>query len=100
MSVATSSPTATRSVWKIDNSHSLVEFSARHMMVSTVKGRFANIEGTIVDVADDPTQSAVEVSIDTASITTSDPQRDAHLRSADFLDAEQYPSITFKSRRI
>jgi polyisoprenoid-binding protein YceI len=100
MSVATSSPTATRSVWKIDNSHSLVEFSVRHMMVSTVKGRFSNIEGSIVDVADDPTQSSVEVTIDPASITTSDPQRDAHLRSADFFDADQFPTITFISKRI
>ncbi len=100
MTIAASSPTATRSVWKIDNSHSLVEFSARHMMVSTVKGRFANIEGTIVDIADDPTQSSVEVTIDPTSITTIDPQRDAHLRSPDFLDVEQYPVITFKSRRV
>ena len=95
-----STPTQTRSTWKIDPSHSLVEFSVRHMMVSTVKGRFAEVQGTIVDVADDPTQSSVEVSIPAASITTSDPQRDAHLRSADFFDAEQFPTITFKSRRI
>jgi polyisoprenoid-binding protein YceI len=104
MSVSTSalltSPAATRSTWKIDNSHSLVEFSARHMMFTTVKGRFANVEGIISDVSDDPTQSSVEVTIDAASITTADPQRDAHLRSADFFDVEQYPTITFKSRRI
>jgi polyisoprenoid-binding protein YceI len=100
MSIAATSPAATRSVWKIDNSHSLVEFSARHMMVSTVKGRFASVDGTIVDVADDPTQSSVEATIDASSLTTSDPQRDAHLRSADFLDVEHYPTITFKSRRI
>jgi polyisoprenoid-binding protein YceI len=100
VSIATTTPTATRSLWKIDNSHSLVEFSLRHMMVSTVKGRFTTIEGTIVDVADDPMQSSVEVTIDPSSITTSDPQRDGHLRSADFFDAERYPTITFKSRRI
>ena len=95
-----STPTQTRSTWKIDPSHSLVEFSVRHMMVSTVKGRFAEVQGTIVDIANDPTQSSVEVSIPAASITTSDPQRDGHLRSPDFFDAEQYPTITFKSRRI
>jgi polyisoprenoid-binding protein YceI len=100
MSIASATPTATRTVWNIDPSHSLIEFSVRHMMVSTVKGRFAGVQGTIVDVNDDPSQSSVELTIDPASITTSDPQRDAHLRSPDFFDAEQYPAIAFKSRRI
>lgn len=93
-------PTATRSVWKIDPKHSLVQFSARHMMVTTVRGFFSGVDGTIYDVADDPTQSSVEVTIDASSVTTGDPQRDGHLRSADFFDVEQFPTLTFKSRRI
>jgi polyisoprenoid-binding protein YceI len=92
--------TLTRTTWTIDPSHSLVEFSVRHMMISTVKGRFTGIQGAILDVNEDPQQSSVEVSIDPASITTGDPNRDAHLRSSDFFDTEQFPEITFKSRRI
>jgi polyisoprenoid-binding protein YceI len=89
-----------QSTWAIDRSHSLVEFSVRHMMISTVKGRFTAISGTIVDVADDPSLSSVQVEIDPASITTGDDKRDAHLRSPDFFDVEHFPTITFKSTRI
>ena len=95
-----STPTLTRSVWTIDNSHSTVEFSVRHMMVTTVKGRFSDVKGTILDLGDDPTTSSVEVTIDPATISTADPQRDGHLRSPDFFDVEQFPTITFKSSRI
>src|SRR3954469_22586438 len=83
--------------WQIDPSHSLVELSTKHMMFTTVKGRFTGVKGTIVDSAGDPTQSSVEAEIDAASISTGDPQRDAHLQSADFLDVAQYPTITFRS---
>jgi polyisoprenoid-binding protein YceI len=98
----TSSPvtTPTTTIWQIDPSHSLVEFSVRHMMVSTVKGRFTGVRGTITDVGDDPSRSSVDIEIDAASLTTSDDRRDGHLRSADFLDAETYPALTFKSKRI
>lgn len=88
------------SVWQIDPAHSLVELSAKHMMFTTVKGRFSGLKGTIVDHADDPSQSSVEVEIDAASISTGDAQRDAHLQSPDFLDVAQYPTITFRSTRI
>ena len=70
------------------------------MMVTTVKGRFTDVKGAILDIGDDPRASSVEVTIDPASVTTADPQRDAHLRSADFFDVEQFPTITFKSRHI
>ena len=102
MSIASSTTThtTTSSTWQIDPAHSLVEFSVRHMMVSTVKGRFTQFQGTILDVADDPTRSSVEVTVDPTSINTDDPNRDAHLRSADFFDVEQFPSITFSSRHI
>jgi len=88
------------SLWQVDAAHSLVEFSVRHMMVSTVKGRFTDLSGSISDVGDDPTRSSVEIQIDVASINTADPRRDEHLRSADFLDAAQFPTIRFKSTRI
>jgi polyisoprenoid-binding protein YceI len=91
---------STTSLWQIDPSHSLVEFSVRHMMISTVKGRFTGIKGTIVDVADDPRRSSVQVEIDAASINTADDKRDGHLRSADFFDVEQFPRITFTSTRL
>ena len=102
MSIATS-PTAqqtTQSTWQIDAAHSLLEFSVRHMMVATVKGRFSQLRGIITDIADDPALSSVEVVVDAASISTGDVNRDGHLRSADFFDVEQYPTITFTSRRI
>jgi polyisoprenoid-binding protein YceI len=93
------SPT-TQSLWTIDPSHSLVEFSVRHMMISTVKGRFTGVQGSIVDIADNSSLSSVEVEIDPASISTSDDKRDGHLRSPDFFDVETYPKITFKSTSV
>lgn len=86
--------------WKIDASHTLVEFAVRHLMISTVKGRFAQVEGTITADPDRLTEAQVQVSIDTASIDTRDEQRDAHLRSADFFDVEKFPKMTFTSREI
>ena len=100
MTTTAPTPTTTTTTWTIDPSHSLVEFSVRHMMVSTVKGRFTSITGSIDAHAADHTLSSATITIDPASITTADPNRDAHLRSADFLDVEQFPTITFVSKRI
>ena len=90
--------------WDIDPVHSLVEFSVRHLMVSKVKGRFGRFSGTIT-VGDGPLggaveSGAVEASIDVASISTGDDQRDAHLRSPDFLDVERHPVATYRSRAV
>lgn len=85
--------------WVIDPAHSSVEVVARHMMISKVRGRFAGYSGQIV-VGDSPEDSFVEVAIDAASIHTADDKRDAHLRSADFLDTDQYPLITFRSTSV
>ncbi|HEU4748400.1 MAG TPA: YceI family protein [Gemmatimonadaceae bacterium] len=90
----------TRTTWKLDPAHTLVEFSAKHMMITTVKGRIADVEGTVYTDETDPENSSVEVTLKGASIDTRSDQRDQHLRSADFLNAEQFPEITFRSTRI
>src|SRR5437016_4620798 len=82
--------------WEIDPVHSHVSFLVRHLMVSKVRGRFGSFSGTI-HVAEDHKESTVEATIDAASIDTGEPNRDAHVRSADFLDVEHYPTITFKA---
>ena len=89
-------PTGT---WTVDASHSSVEFKVKHMMVSTVRGRFGELEGTI-EAAPDYKDSAVRGSIQAASIDTNEPKRDEHLRSADFFDVENHPTIEFASTRI
>jgi len=84
----------------IDASHSHIDFSVKHMMVSTVKGRFKSFSGDVNIDETNPAASKVEVTIETASIDTGAEQRDAHLRSADFFDAEKYPTITFVSKKV
>ncbi|MDQ6888127.1 MAG: YceI family protein [Gemmatimonadota bacterium] len=96
----TPAPSTAASNWQIDPAHTLVEFSAKHMMITTVKGRFHDVSGTVVGDSADVRRSRVDVTIATASLTTSQEQRDTHLRSGDFLDAEKYPSIRFVSSRI
>ena len=86
--------------WKIDSSHSSVEFSARHLMITTVKGRFADVEGTVTVDGDTPELASVEATINAASIDTRTEQRDAHLRSADFLDVEHFPTLQFRSTQL
>ena len=82
--------------WAVDASHTEVGFVARHLMVSKVRGTFREVSGT-VQVAEDVTQSSVEVEARIASVETGSADRDAHLKSADFFDAEQYPVMTFRS---
>ena len=98
--MATTQAPAASSTWKIDSSHSHVEFAVKHLMISTVKGRFADVEGQIVIVNGNPSASSVTATIKAASIDTHTEQRDDHLRSADFLDVANSPEITFKSKRI
>jgi polyisoprenoid-binding protein YceI len=88
------------STWTIDPSHSIAEFAVKHFVITTVKGRFRDLEGTLrVDEAH-PESSSVSASIDVASVDTGEPDRDAHLRSDDFFNAEKYPKITFRSTRV
>jgi polyisoprenoid-binding protein YceI len=86
--------------WKIDPIHSVAEFKVKHMMISNVKGQFANIQGALWLDETDLMKSRVEASIEVASINTRDPQRDAHLKSADFFDAEKFPTLSFQSMSI
>lgn len=86
--------------YTIDASHSLVEFSVKHMMVTTVRGRFKQFSGEIEIDEANPANSKVDVLIDTASVDTGSEQRDGHLRSGDFFESEKYPTITFTSKRV
>ena len=98
--MSTAAATATRTTWNIDASHSQVEFAVKHMMIATVRGRFADVKGTVVTDDSDPAAAEVDVVIDVNSIDTREARRDAHLKSADFFDAETFPRITFKSTRV
>ena len=99
--MATSTATTPRvSTWEFDPAHSAAHFSIRHMMVSTVRGQFGKIAGVVKLDETDPTRSSVQATVDVSSISTRYPQRDAHLRSADFFDAEKFPTIDFKSTAI
>jgi polyisoprenoid-binding protein YceI len=88
------------STWAIDPAHSVAEFAVKHMMVSTVKGRFTGLEGTLRIDEVKPEASNIEAAIDVASVDTGVEQRDAHLRSDDFFNAEQFPKISFRSTRV
>ncbi|MFO7894581.1 MAG: YceI family protein [Longimicrobiales bacterium] len=92
--------TQEQTTWNIDSAHSQVEFTVKHMMITKVRGRFADVAGTIELDRENPPESRVEVDIDAASIDTREEDRDAHLRSEDFLNAEEYPKLTFRSTRV
>jgi polyisoprenoid-binding protein YceI len=97
---AATTPTGTQTTtWTIDPAHTHAGFAVRHLMISTVRGRFTEVTGTVV--SDDPTtgKGTVDISINVGSVDTREPQRDAHLRSADFFHADNHPTITFHSTR-
>ncbi|MBI3976415.1 MAG: YceI family protein [Armatimonadetes bacterium] len=85
--------------WTIDPAHTSLQFAVRHMGLSTVRGQFKKITGAI-ETSDDGTLNSIQATIEAASIDTAEPQRDGHLRSPDFLDAEKYPHLTFRSTTI
>src|SRR5690242_2461294 len=86
--------------WSFEPGHTAAEFCARHMMVTYVRGHFKEVHGTLTFDPAAPRASSVEVTIDARGLWTGEPVRDAHLRSADFLDVEHHPSITFVSDRV
>lgn len=92
--------TPARTTWTIDAAHSQVEFAVRHLMISTVRGRFAGVKGNVIADDGDLSTAQVDVTIDVHTIDTREAQRDAHLKSADFFDAEKFPALTFKSTRV
>ncbi|MGA3130969.1 MAG: YceI family protein [Terracidiphilus sp.] len=98
MTTATSTPATT--IWNIDPAHSAAEFKVKHMMISNVKGNFSGLSGILTEHATDSTLSFVEASIPAATISTGDAQRDGHLKGAEFFDAENYPTLDFKSTKV
>jgi polyisoprenoid-binding protein YceI len=86
--------------WNIDPVHSVAEFKVKHMMISNVKGQFVHVSGVLELDEKDVTKSRVEASIDGTSLNTRDPQRDTHLKSADFFHVEKHPTLSFKSTAI
>jgi polyisoprenoid-binding protein YceI len=99
MATTTSSP-ASLITWKLDPAHSSAEFKVKHMMISNVKGTFTGLTGTLTEHTGDSSLSSVEASFDVSTVNTHDAQRDGHLKSADFFDAEKYPTMTFKSTKV
>lgn len=100
MSQSSIQPSTETSVWNIDPVHSVAEFKVKHMMIANVKGQFSKINGVLTLDEANLTNSRVDASIEAASIETRDADRDAHLKSADFLDVEKHPSLSFGSGRI
>jgi polyisoprenoid-binding protein YceI len=98
--VATTEPLAGLHAWTIDPTHSSAEFAVRHLMITTVKGRFKEVRGTVHLDEADPERSRVEAEVDVASIDTGLEPRDAHLRSADFFDAANHPLLKFRSKHV
>ncbi len=86
--------------WRFEPGHTAAGFCVRHMMVTYVRGHFKNIQGTLQFDPEHPEDGSVEITIDPAKLWTDEPERDAHLRSADFLDVEHHPTITFKSTKV
>ena len=98
--MSANAPEPTTTTWNIDPVHTMAEFKVRHMMITNVKGHFTGVTGVLTLNEQDITKSHVEASIDAASINTREADRDTHLKSADFLDVEKFPTMTFSSTRV
>jgi len=100
MSTTSATPQSTASTWKLDPVHSVAEFKVKHMMISNVKGQFAGISGTLNFDESHVENSRVEATIDASTLNTRDAQRDAHLKSAEFIDVEKFPTLSFRSSSV
>jgi polyisoprenoid-binding protein YceI len=98
--IASAATAASAATWAIDPAHTNVQFSVRHMMLSNVTGEFGKVTGTVAGDQTAPATAVIEATIDATSINTREPKRDEHLKSPDFLDVAQHPTITFKSKKI
>ncbi len=94
------SATAATTTWQIDPAHTAASFAVKHLMISTVRGEFKGVTGTVNWDDQDITKSTVDVTIDAKTVDTSEPQRDKDLKSDKFFDVEKYPTITFKSKKV
>src|ERR1035438_10399237 len=99
MRTTTSAP-GTVTTWNLDPAHSVAEFKVKHMMISNIKGSFSGLSGSLHLDETDYTRSSAEASLPLATLSTGDAQRDGHLKSADFFDAEKFPTLTFKTANI
>src|SRR5262249_30775124 len=100
MSTTATPGTQTRTTWAIDPAHTHVAFAVKHLMISTVRGRFSGVTGTVHTDEADPTKGDVGIEIDAATIDTREPQGDAHLKSPNFFAVDKFPNRTFKSTRV
>jgi polyisoprenoid-binding protein YceI len=93
-------PTAATTTWNLDAAHSSAEFKVKHMMIAHVKGHFSGLSGVLTEHAVDSTLSSVDASVPVATISTGDEKRDGHLKTAEFFDAEKFPTLNFKSTKV
>jgi len=91
---------AATTTWKIDPAHTAAQFAVKHMMISTVRGEFKGVTGTVIWDDQDVTKSSVDVTIDAKTVNTGEDKRDQDLRSANFFDVEKFPTLTFKSKKV
>jgi polyisoprenoid-binding protein YceI len=100
LGLGTGGSLAATSPWQIDPAHSAATFSVRHLMISNVKGEFSKVTGVVNLDEQDVAKSTVEVTIDVNTLNTREPDRDKHLRTADFFDVQNFPTMTFRSKRV
>src|SRR5260370_443728 len=93
-------PQTSITTWNVDPAHATAEFKVKHLMIAHVKGQFSKVAGVLIHDESDPTKSRVEATVEAASIETREPSRDMHLKSADFLHVEKFPTLSFKSTDI